>query len=116
MEMTVTQEGDRRLVLACSGRMGWDERDELPQRISSLLGEAERPQVLMDFEMVDFVNSAGIGALFHLAQILQKRDGALILARVPPALAHLFATVGLDRRIRITETLDEARAALDALE
>ena len=116
MEMTVTQEGERRLVLACSGRMGWDERDELPQRISGMLGQAERPQVLMDFEAVDFVNSAGIGALFHLSQLLQQRSGTLILAQVPPSLANLFATVGLDRRIRITDTLDEARAALDALE
>ena len=113
MEMKVTHESDTRVVLTCSGDIGWDDHDALPQRIIAALGEVTGPQVLMDLEHVHFVNSAGLGALLQTVQVVSGRKGTVVLVNVSAPLTQMFTTAGLDRVVPIAETLDEARALLD---
>ncbi len=113
MEMTVATEVDNRLVLTCSGQMGWEDRDNLVQKVRESAGETGQFHLLMDLEAVEYINSAGIGALFQLVEMLGKRDGKLVLANVPPTLQKLFKTVALNRLAHMADTLDDARAFLD---
>ena len=64
-------------------------------------------------KQVEFVNSAGLGALFQLVQRLRQRGGMLALANVPPNLVRLFRAVGLARVARISDSVE---SALDLLE
>jgi anti-anti-sigma factor len=111
--MESTWEHGRRLVVSCSGNIDWEDRDHLLSRIRDALGEKDAPQVLMDMEQVDFVNSAGIGAVLQVARAVQDRGGRLIMASVPPHLLELFHTVGLPRLVEFEDTMASARSALD---
>ena len=114
MEMTVATEVENRLVLTCAGQMGWEDRDNLVAKVRETAGEAGQFHLLMDLEAIEYINSAGVGALFQLAQMVGERDGKLVLANVPPTVQKLFQTVALHRLAHIADTLDDARTFLDS--
>lgn len=109
MNVQLDWEDPHRLVLTCAGSIGWDDHDTLPQRITAAITGRPAPQLLMNMESVDFVNSAGIGALLVLLRLTNQSGGTLVLANVPPRLRRLFNTVGLDRVLPLVDTLDNAR-------
>ena len=113
MKMQLTWDNDRRAVLTCSGDIGFDDRDDLPRKIEEAIGVRSNPQVIFNLEAVDFVNSAGLGALLITRQLILDRKGQLILANVPPKITELFSTTGLDRLMDMAETLSRAREMLD---
>ena len=113
MDMQLEKEGENRLLLTCSGDIGWEDRDLLVETIREALEAAGPPQILMDIESVSFVNSAGIGALFQLTEMVRERNGRLVMAKVPPSLDKLFRTVGLNRLVPLVETAAEARTLLN---
>ncbi len=118
MDMHSTWEGDRRLLAACSGDISFDDRDSLAARIieeaDRRLGPGAPFDLILDIENVGFVNSAGLGALFQLRKALEERAARLAIANVPPTLARLFSTVGLDRYVPCVNTLAQARRSLEA--
>ena len=112
MDIQLTWEDERRLLITCSGDIGWDDRDELVKKIRNAVGEKQEPHLVMDLEAVDFVNSAGLGALIQVLKFLGEREGKLVMAKVPPNLLNLFTTVRFDRLIHFADTLEEARTFL----
>ena len=110
--MQVTWDSSQRAVLTCSGNIGWEDRDNLLNRLVETIAGAEQPELVMDFEAVDFVNSAGLGALLQAAKLVADRAGRLVITKVPPHLLRLFNNVRLDRLVPLTATMDEARQRL----
>ena len=102
------------MVLTCQGGLSWEERDVLAHHIGEYL--QQRPTVtalVADMTAVEYVNSAGLGALFQLNRRLRDRGGRLVFANVPPQLLRVFRAVGLDRLTGIEQNVE---AALDQLE
>jgi len=58
------------------------------------------------------VNSAGLGALFQVAQRIRSRGGQLAFANVPPAIQRLLATVGMSRLAVFGRDVTEALTLL----
>lgn len=104
------------LVLTCDGKLSWEDRESLVGYVEQRLKGVAGGQVILDFAAVEFVNSAGLGALFQLIQSLQERDGRLWFASVPPSLARLFRMVGLDRLALISDDVPAALRLLAAEE
>lgn len=106
--------GPGRLVLTATGGLSWEDRELLAASVEEHFGGRDTVQgVVMDLARVEFVNSAGLGALFQLVQRLRQRGGTLALANVPPNLIRLFRAVGLARVARIGDSVENA---LDLLE
>jgi anti-anti-sigma factor len=101
------------LLLTCAGGLSWEDRDVLANEVEHYL--QPRPAltgVVLDLAAVQFVNSAGLGALFQLIRRVRERHGRLVFANVPPTLLRMFAAVGIDRMAGIGTDVKAALALL----
>jgi anti-sigma B factor antagonist len=73
---------------------------------------AGHPRLLIDLSDVPFMDSAGLGALIGGIRRAREAEGSVAVACNRPALSRLLHTTGFDRIVPVTESLDEARAAL----
>jgi anti-anti-sigma factor len=113
MELQLRWEQDVRLVLTCSGEIGWDAVDLLNRRVGEALKTYNVTQVIVNIEAVEFVTSVGIGALLQFRKLVEYQGGRMVIAGAAPMIAQLFATIGLDRHIPVLASLDEARRLLE---
>ncbi|MCH8806744.1 MAG: STAS domain-containing protein [Planctomycetes bacterium] len=114
VKFEMREAGPGRLVLTATGGLSWEDRELLAASVEEHFAGRDSIQgVVMDLARVEFVNSAGLGALFQLVQRLRQRGGTLALANVPPTLVRLFRAVGLARVARIGDSVE---SALDLLE
>lgn len=101
------------LLLTCAGGLSWEDRDVLANEVAHFL--EPRPAltgVVLDLAAVQFVNSAGLGALFQLIRRVRERGGRVVFANVPPTLLRMFHAVGIDRMAGIGADVKAAVALL----
>lgn len=75
---------------------------------------ASSKRLLIDMSGVPFVDSAGLGALIGGIRRARELGGDVAVSCNRPTLVRLLRTTGFDRIVTVTETVDEAIAALDA--
>ena len=64
--------------------------------------------VVLNLENVDFVDSAGLGAIVWVLKRLTACDGSLRLCGINPPVQTLFDLVRMHKLVRICGSLDEA--------
>ena len=69
-------------------------------------------RLLIDLSEVPFMDSAGLGALIGGIRRAREAEGEVAVACSRPTLTRLLHTTGFDRIVPVTETLEEAQAAL----
>jgi anti-anti-sigma factor len=70
--------------------------------------------LVADFDRVGFIDSVGLAVLVGTVNRAAAHGGSLQVACAPPNLRQLLRLTGLDCRIPLTSTLDEALEALAA--
>ncbi|AOF94729.1 STAS domain-containing protein [Sphingobium sp. RAC03] len=70
-------------------------------------------KVLLDLRRVGFMDSTGLGVLVSLLKMLGK-DGSLAVAGAQPSVRRLFELTRLDTVFRLTDGVEEGKAALRA--
>ena len=70
--------------------------------------------LLVDLDQVTFIDSAGLSVLVGTAKRAAAHGGSLYAACARPKIRKLFRLTGLDRRLPLARTLDEALDALMA--
>lgn len=70
--------------------------------------------LVADLDQVSFIDSAGLSALVGAANRAVVSGGSLHVVCAQPKIRQLFRLTGLDRRIPLARTLEEAREALAA--
>ena len=78
----------------------------------SLAELAGAPRLLIDLSDVPFMDSAGLGALIGGIRRAREAGGDVAVACSRPTLTRLLHTTGFDRIVPVTETVEEAAAAL----
>ena len=78
----------------------------------SLSELAEVDQLLIDLSEVPFMDSAGLGALIGGIRRTRESGGDVAVACSRPTLTRLLHTTGFDRIVAVTESVDDAAAAL----
>ncbi|MBB2487052.1 STAS domain-containing protein [Mitsuaria sp. WAJ17] len=68
----------------------------------------ERRAVVLDMAGVQFVDSAGLGALISLLRQLNARGGDLVLCEMSRAVRALFELMRMHRVFRIAESRQDA--------
>lgn len=71
-------------------------------------------RVVLDFSGVPFIDSAGLGCLIAGARRVHAANGDIVLSSARRAVNRLLLTVGMDRVMPMTDTLDEALTLLDS--
>lgn len=73
---------------------------------------AATKRLLIDLSDVPFMDSAGLGALIGGIRRARESDGEVAVACSRATLTRLLHTTGFDRIVPVTETVDDAAAAL----
>lgn len=84
----------------------------VPQFREALAGVSHAPRLLIDLSEVPFMDSAGLGALIGGIRRVREAEGEVAVACSRPTLTRLLHTTGFDRIVPVTESVDDAVAAL----
>jgi len=110
MEILELLEGDVQ-VLRLIGNFDVIDVEALNSRVEAAI-EAKRARIALDASGMDFICSAALAALIHAQQRLGQHGGELAIASLAPFAAGVCRTLGLDRKLRCFDTVDEACAWL----
>jgi anti-sigma B factor antagonist len=79
-------------------------------------GAEPSPQagVVLELTGVDFMDSTGLRAVLEIAGRLAEHGGGLVLLNPVDAVAKLLTLAGIDERIPVAESLEQADAMLAA--
>jgi len=110
MDVKTSRAGD--LVTAVvSGAIDMRAASDFEKALVTSIEEGGR-RVIVDFERVDLLTSAGIRVLVTLTRRLQGAGGALVLCALGPAVRRVFEISGLTTQFRIAASRADALAAL----
>jgi stage II sporulation protein AA (anti-sigma F factor antagonist) len=110
MELTTRLEG-RTLVVSLSGKLDAVTAPQFEQKVRDLI-EAGNLQVVVDFEQVDYISSAGLRALLVMNKLLASRGGKACLAHVQGHVRSVFDMSGFATIFAMHDSLPAAVAAL----
>lgn len=74
---------------------------------------SEESRLIVNLSGVQFMDSAGLGALIGGIRKVRDNDGRISVYSDRDAITRLLHTTGFDRIVPVREDLDEAVAALD---
>jgi anti-anti-sigma factor len=112
MDLRVKSDGEGRFVVYCHDKTEWRERIDLVSQLETDTKGQDVRQIILDLDNVEYITSAGLGAVFSLNQHARSIEASLAVARPSPTIRRLLDTVNLPKLMPVTETLDEARALL----
>ncbi len=98
------------VINGCTRIDGSNARD-FEKALRDIVQDDDRA-LLLDFEPLAYISSAGLRAILLTAKNLQKRDAGFGICRLAPPIREVFAISGFDKIIATYETKDEAIAAL----
>jgi anti-anti-sigma factor len=98
-------------VIALSGRMTFGkDAEQFESAVRKQLDAGDRKFVL-DATALDYIDSAGIGALVAALTEVKKVGGDLRLAGAKERIVRLFTMTGVDRLLSIYPTVADAASA-----
>jgi anti-sigma B factor antagonist len=98
-------------VIALSGRMTFGrDAEQFEAAVRQLLDTGDRKFVL-DASALDYIDSAGIGALVSALTNVKKAGGDLRLAGAKDRILRLFTMTGIDKLLAVYPTVADAASA-----
>jgi len=76
--------------------------------------DGEGPGIVLDLELVEFINSSGLGTLVQVGMRLDGSGRRLALARPNKTVERTLRLVGLDAKMPMFRSVEEASLALRA--
>ena len=107
-----TDRDDGVLSAQVGGRIDGSNAAEFEETIRTAIEESDRA-VIMDFEQLLYISSAGLRAVLITAKSLWKQDTRFALCSLSDQIRTVFKSTGFDRMISIH---DSRREALDSLD
>lgn len=90
---------DRNNILI-SGKLNQESSEQLKRAIFENLDQDER-EVTINFENVDYINSAGIGGIISIYKSLIETNKDLFLVKLKPHIYSVFNIAGLTKILNI---------------
>ena len=110
--MEVTTERQNGVLSArVSGRVDSTNAREFEEQIRTAIEDDDRA-VIMDFEKLVYISSAGLRAVLMTAKNLWKREATFALCSLPDVVREVFEVSGFDKIITIHPSREEALAAV----
>ena len=79
-------------------------------KVRAEFGSGDRA-VIMDFQTLEYIGSAGLRVVFMAASEFQKRDAAFALCSPPASVAEVIRISGMDQLIAVHPSRAAALAA-----
>lgn len=100
MEINKTLENGKAEV-KISGRIDTVSSPLLEQELNEILPQTD--EIVLDFEDVEYISSAGLRILLVLTKLLKAKDGKLTLINVQKVVKDVFEITGFDNIFNIEE-------------
>ncbi len=71
--------------------------------------------VIIDMARLEFISSAGVGALLGTVNTFRDQGGDLILCQVSPTVLHVLKVLDLDTYFTVRQSLEEAVTLTEAV-
>ncbi len=111
MDVT-TERQDGVLFARVDGRIDGSNAVEFEKAIKTAIEESDRA-VIMDFEKLTYINSAGLRAILLTDKTLGNRNAKFALCSLSGRIREVFEMSGFDRIIAMYPSRVEALASLD---
>lgn len=102
-------EGGNILALTVSGRLDANTSGALEKRLEEAIAAGET-HILLDFEPLDYISSAGLRVLLKTAREQDSRAGKLVLCCLRDYIREVFELSGFTTIIPVAESRDDAVA------
>lgn len=112
MDISAERE-DGRVIARAGGRIDSSNSREFHSSLEELVSDGDTA-VVLDFEDVTYISSAGMRVILLTAKTLQKKDMKLILCSMSASVREVFKISGFDKIIPIHDSQSEALAAAGA--
>jgi anti-sigma B factor antagonist len=84
----------------------------LGESITSVIEQAERISLILDFRNVQFLSSAVLGLLIRVSKKVYERDGQLKLCNINPKIHEIFKITRLNKIFDICQDVEDATESL----
>lgn len=87
-----------------------EEKDinSLQESIMSVIEQAERINLILDFSNVKFLSSAVLGLLIRISKRIYEHDGRLRLCNIDPKIYEIFKITRLTKTFDIYKNVESA--------
>ena len=105
---------DRRdgvLFVSVDGRLDAASAVAFEKTVRTEIGDGDRA-VIMDFERLEYIGSAGLRVVYMTASVLRKRDAGFALCSAPDSVAKVIRLSGMEQLIAVHPSRADALAAL----
>lgn len=87
-----------------------EEKDinSLQESIMSVIEQAERVNLILDFSNVKFLSSAVLGLLIRISKRIYEHDGQLRLCNIEPKIYEIFKITRLTKTFDIYKDVESA--------
>jgi anti-anti-sigma factor len=113
IEIAPAGNGIQRVSLA--GRLDTHTYGELDQQLSPVLG-SKIQSLILDLAGLDYISSAGVRSIFKARKALAARGGKVVVVNPKPQIQKVFDVVKAVPLDEIFSSVQEADAALDAMQ
>ena len=96
MEMRLERLGTT-LVAKLNGELDHSCAAEIRERLDKEISTGGMKNLVMDFDMVDFMDSSGIGLVMGRYQVMKNIGGRVSLQNTPVHIRKVMRLAGLDR-------------------
>ncbi len=85
-----------------------EDMDDFRDQVQATVNQIDQPNVVISFETVQLICSRLLGIIAALNKQIRARGGRLKLACVNPEIRKVFSITGLDREIKIYDSVTAA--------
>ncbi len=86
----------------------------LQKQLLELLENADEKKIVVDFRLVDFVSSAGLGMLIRIKKRCGEKGKRLRICSLEPTVAETIHITGLDQLFQISKDAEQAILAFES--
>ena len=112
MEISAEREGGA-VIAGASGRIDSSNSREFHSSLESVV-TGDTTAVVVNFENVTYISSAGMRVILLMAKSLQSQDTKFVLCSMNSSIREVFTISGFDRIIPIHDSRAEALSAISA--
>jgi anti-sigma B factor antagonist len=101
------------VVIALAGKiMGGPEATEVNDKFNQLIDQ-KKLKIIIDLELVEWMNSSGLGILIQAATLLRNNQGRLKLVNVSDRIQNLLKITKLSGIFETSGSIEEAVTSLN---
>ncbi len=95
------------IIFKLNGNLNSNTSPELEDKIFEAI-KNESKNMILDFEDLDYISSAGLRVIMKTAKNLKQSEGMIVLCSMQDYVKEVFEIAGFDAYLPIVPTMDDA--------